>query len=183
MDPLPGGVLFVAFWAILILTGAAGTGDSLSCQLLSCSPAVWLQVRSDPPHGLLSVNIALLQMRPHGNCIWKANSHLPLGPCYKLVSEYDPQPEIEFGNFLVYPTTLSHGLSCSPAAGLDLSTAALEACLAESNTSLQQLQGHCDSLQARLNLMEAGHAADMEAMTEQLAEAAGSAAAKEAVTR
>lgn len=69
------------------------------------------------------------------------------------------------------------------AAGLELSTAALEANLAESNSSVQQLQAHCNSLQAQLNLMEAAHAADMEAMTEQLAEAAGSVAAKEAVIR
>lgn len=75
------------------------------------------------------------------------------------------------------------GKTALPAAGSELSAAALEACLAESNGSVQQLQAHCDSLQAQLNLMEAAHAADMEAMTRQLAEAAGSVAAKEVVTR
>lgn len=68
-------------------------------------------------------------------------------------------------------------------AGLDLSTAALEACLAESNSSVQQLQGQCRALQAQLNTLEGGHAADTEAMTQQLTEAAGSVAAREAVIR
>lgn len=84
---------------------------------------------------------------------------------------------------LLYPTVkIAHCSLCCPA-GLELSTAALEACLAESNSSVQQVQAHCDSLQAQLNLMEAGHAADMEAMTQQLAEAAGAVAGKEAAIR
>lgn len=69
------------------------------------------------------------------------------------------------------------------AAGGDFSSAALEACLAESNSSVQQLQGQCKGLQAQLNTLEGAHAADMEAMTQQLAEAAGSLAAKEGVIR
>lgn len=97
-----------------------------------------------------------------------------------LVSEHVLQPENTFFGCPLLPLTLA---PLFLGAGLELSTAALEACLAESNSSLQQLQGHCDSLQARLNLVEAAHAADMEAMTQQLAEAAGSAASKEAVTR
>ena len=68
-------------------------------------------------------------------------------------------------------------------AGVDFSNAALEAGLAESNSSVQQLQGQCTGLQAQLNTLEGAHAADVEAMTLQLAEAAGALAAKEGVIR
>ena len=101
----------------------------------------------------------------------------------QYISEYIWRPQCIVKHcFCFCPVALSNSSLCFTA-GLELSTAALEACLAESNSSVQQLQAHCDSLQAQLNLMEAAHAADMEAMTEQLAEAAGSGAAKEAVTR
>lgn len=68
-------------------------------------------------------------------------------------------------------------------AGLYLSNAALEACLTESNGNIQQLKAQCKALQSELSTMEAGHAADMEAMTQQLADSAGSLATKEAVVR
>ena len=72
---------------------------------------------------------------------------------------------------------------CLPCAGQDLSVAALEACLAVSNSNVQQAQGQCKGLQAQLATLEAAHASDMEAVTQQLADAAGSLAAKEAVIR
>lgn len=64
-----------------------------------------------------------------------------------------------------------------------LSNAALEACLAESNSNIEQLQAQCRALQARLASMEAAHAADMDAMTNQLADSAGALAAKEVAVR
>ena len=60
---------------------------------------------------------------------------------------------------------------------------AVEACVADSNSTVQHLQSRCKDLQAQLVTMEAAHAADMDAMTEQLADSASALAAKGAVVR
>lgn len=71
-------------------------------------------------------------------------------------------------------------MSC---AGLSFSQAALEACLEEMNGKVEQLQAQRKALQAQIANMVLAHAADMDAMAQQLAESAGNLAAKEASVR
>ena len=70
---------------------------------------------------------------------------------------------------------------CLPyGAGLYLSSIALEVSLSEKDSNIQQLQSQSKALQTQLIMMEAAHAADMESMTKQLADASGQLVAKEA---
>jgi len=66
---------------------------------------------------------------------------------------------------------------------LSFSQAALEACLEEMNGKVEQLQAHRKALQAQIATMVVAHAADMDAMTQQLAVSAGNLAAKQASVR
>ena len=59
----------------------------------------------------------------------------------------------------------------------------MEACLEEMNGKVEQLQAQRKALQAQIANMVLAHAADMDAMTQQLAESAGNLAAKEASVR
>ncbi|KAL0031101.1 hypothetical protein WJX77_003837 [Trebouxia sp. C0004] len=67
--------------------------------------------------------------------------------------------------------------------GSSFSQAALEACLEEMNGKVEQLQAQRKALQAQIANMVLAHAADMDAMTQQLAESAGKLAAKEGSVR
>ena len=79
--------------------------------------------------------------------------------------------------------TCSIALQPVDVAGGDLATEGLEAALANSNASVQQLQERVDVLLAQLNVMEAAQSTDMKALSEQLATANASLAAKEATIR
>ncbi|DBB10139.1 TPA: hypothetical protein ACH3X3_001723 [Trebouxia sp. C0006] len=67
--------------------------------------------------------------------------------------------------------------------GLFFSQAALESCLEEMSGKVEQVQAQRKALQAQIATMVLAHAADMDAMTQQLAESAGTLAAKEASVR
>ncbi len=73
-------------------------------------------------------------------------------------------------------------MSCAHA-GLFFSQAALESCLEEMSGKVEQVQAQRKALQAQIATMVLAHAADMDAMTQQLAESAGTLAAKEASVR